>query len=92
MILTNLISNIHWIPVIVMTFFSFALGSVWHQKFLFGKTWTEENKPTLDKKNEYSAHYWRNGCDALSGVGRAQCFGLQSGLAKRPPHRVTGKE
>jgi hypothetical protein len=48
--LHSLISNIHWIPVIVMTIVSFALGAAWHQKFLFGKTWTIENKPTLDKK------------------------------------------
>ncbi len=36
---TSLISNIHWIPVILMTFVSFALGALWHQEFLFGKTW-----------------------------------------------------
>lgn len=48
--LSSLISNIHWIPVIVMTIFSFALGAAWHQKFLFGKVWTSENKPTLDRK------------------------------------------
>jgi hypothetical protein len=48
--LSNLISNIHWIPVVVMTIVSFALGAAWHQKFLFGKTWTEENKPTLEQK------------------------------------------
>lgn len=48
--LASLIPNIHWIPVIVMTIVSFVLGAAWHQKFLFGKTWTDENKPTLDKK------------------------------------------
>jgi hypothetical protein len=48
--LSNLFANIHWIPVIVTTILSFALGAVWHQKFLFGKTWTEENKPTLENK------------------------------------------
>lgn len=48
--LATLIPSIHWIPVIVMTIVSFALGAAWHQKFLFGKTWTAENKPTLDKK------------------------------------------
>ena len=48
--LSALISNIHWIPVVVMTIVSFALGAVWHQKFMFGKTWTAENKPTLDRK------------------------------------------
>jgi hypothetical protein len=50
MSLPNLLSNIHWIPVLVMTIVSFALGAAWHQKFLFGKTWTEENKSTLEKK------------------------------------------
>ncbi|HCY41495.1 MAG TPA: hypothetical protein DHV48_09095 [Prolixibacteraceae bacterium] len=48
--LATLMPNIHWIPVIVMTIVSFALGAAWHQKFLFGKTWTNENKPTLDRK------------------------------------------
>ncbi|MBA4410695.1 MAG: hypothetical protein C0397_14885 [Odoribacter sp.] len=48
--LSSLISNIHWIPVIVMTVFSFALGAAWHQKFLFGKTWKQENHSTLDQK------------------------------------------
>jgi hypothetical protein len=48
--LATLISDIHWIPVIVMTIVSFTLGAVWHQKFLFGKTLTDENKSTLDKK------------------------------------------
>jgi hypothetical protein len=46
----SLILNIHWIPVAVMTIVSFALGAAWHQKFLFGKTWSVENKPTLKKK------------------------------------------
>jgi len=45
MILLNFISNIHWIPVIIMTIFSFVLGAVWHKPFLFGKTWTKENNP-----------------------------------------------
>lgn len=48
--LSNLISNIQWIPVLVMTIVSFALGAAWHQKFLFGKVWTMENKMNLDKK------------------------------------------
>jgi len=48
--LSNLISSIHWIPVVIMTIVSFALGAMWHQKFLFGKTWATENKPNLDRK------------------------------------------
>ena len=46
---STLIPNIQWIPVFVMTIASFAIGTAWHQKFLFGKTWTAENKPTLNK-------------------------------------------
>jgi hypothetical protein len=45
MYFTNLIANIHWLPVVVMTILSFVLGFAWHQPFLFGKTWTKENNP-----------------------------------------------
>ncbi len=41
--LSSLISNIHWIPVIVLTIVSFIIGFAWHQPFLFGKTWKGEN-------------------------------------------------
>ena len=47
---TSLIPNIHWIPVIIMTILSFPIGFAWHQKFLLGETWKEENKLTLGKK------------------------------------------
>lgn len=43
--LLSLISNIHWIPVIVLTIFSFALGAFWHSSLIFGKTWKKENNP-----------------------------------------------
>ncbi len=43
--LLHFVSNIHWIPVIVMTIFSFALGAFWHRPFLFGKIWARENNP-----------------------------------------------
>ena len=43
--LNSLITNIHWMPVIVMTVFSFVVGLLWHSKFLFGKPWKEENYP-----------------------------------------------
>jgi NADH:ubiquinone oxidoreductase subunit 5 (subunit L)/multisubunit Na+/H+ antiporter MnhA subunit len=43
MIYQDLFSRIHWLPVIVMTLFSFVLGMLWHQPFLFGKTWAKEN-------------------------------------------------
>ena len=39
----SLMSNIHWVPVIVMTVLSFVLGFAWHQPFIFGKTWKAEN-------------------------------------------------
>ena len=43
--LHSFISNIHWIPVVVMTILSFVLGFAWHQPFLFGKTWKQKNNP-----------------------------------------------
>jgi hypothetical protein len=43
MSLSNLISNIHWIPVLVMLIFSFALGAFWHSSVLFGNAWKKEN-------------------------------------------------
>lgn len=49
----SFVLNIHWIPVMVMTVLSFLLGFAWHQKFLFGKTWTRENKANLARKASY---------------------------------------
>ncbi len=43
--LNILINNIHWIPVIVLTLFSFVIGFAWHQPFMFGKIWKKENYP-----------------------------------------------
>jgi hypothetical protein len=43
--ISNLISNVHWIPVIVLTVFSFLIGFVWHRPLLFGKAWKRENNP-----------------------------------------------
>ena len=40
---SSLISNIQWIPVIVLTIVSFLIGFAWHQPFLFGKIWKLEN-------------------------------------------------
>ena len=45
MLLSGLISNIHWVPVVIMVIVSFALGALWHQPFLFGKIWEKENNP-----------------------------------------------
>ncbi len=44
--ISNLISNIHWFPVTVLTIASFIIGFLWHQPFLFGKTWKHENNPS----------------------------------------------
>lgn len=41
----NLISNVHWFPVLILTIASFVIGVLWHQPFLFGKTWKHENNP-----------------------------------------------
>jgi hypothetical protein len=45
MILRICLANVHWLPVIVTTVLSFALGAFWHTPFMFGKTWTRENYP-----------------------------------------------
>lgn len=50
-ILINLFNNIHWLPVIVLTLFSFLLGALWHSPLLFGKFWKEKNNYTVDKKD-----------------------------------------
>jgi len=49
--ISHLISNIHWLPVVAMTIFSFALGSFWHSPLLFGKTWKKENNYPTSKKD-----------------------------------------
>jgi hypothetical protein len=41
----DLISDINWLAVMVLTIFSFVIGTLWHQPFLFGKTWKQENYP-----------------------------------------------
>lgn len=41
----ELISNIHWIAVAVLTLLSFVIGFIWHRPFLFGKSWKKENNP-----------------------------------------------
>lgn len=48
--LSDFIANIHWIPVVVMTIFSFVIGFAWHQPFLFGDAWKAENNYTSNKK------------------------------------------
>lgn len=41
--LMTLFLNIRWLPVILMTLFSFILGMLRHRPFLFGKIWKKEN-------------------------------------------------
>lgn len=43
--LSVLIGNINWLAVFVLTIASFGIGMTWHQNFLFGKAWKEENYP-----------------------------------------------
>lgn len=45
-----LVTNIHWLPVVVLTVLSFALGAAWHQPFLFGKTWNKEINPSQEER------------------------------------------
>lgn len=49
--ITNLLSNIHWLPVIILTIASFVIGFLWHQPFMFGKIWEKENKFDKTKIN-----------------------------------------
>lgn len=49
MFLSGFISNIHWIPVLVVSILSFIVGFVWHSPALFGKAWTAENYADKDK-------------------------------------------
>lgn len=50
MFIVDLISVIHWLPVLVMTVFSFALGAFWHSPVLFGKPWKKENNYNTPKE------------------------------------------
>ena len=49
MLVTDLFSAIHWLPVVVMTLVSFALGAFWHSPVLFGKLWEKENNYNIPK-------------------------------------------
>lgn len=42
---SDLISNINWLSVIVLTVVSFVIGFAWHQPFMFGKIWKQANNP-----------------------------------------------
>ena len=44
------IENINWLAVIVLTVLSFVIGFLWHQPFMFGNTWKNENRYDMEKK------------------------------------------
>jgi hypothetical protein len=78
MSLCGFISNIHWLPVIVMTLFSFMLGALWHQPFLFGKTWLAENKLT-DPKSQLNIPLIFGGTAVLHFLALAALSAVVSG-------------
>lgn len=53
--LNELISNIDWLPVIFLVIASFIIGFLWHQPFLFGKTWKKENNYSDEIKAKINA-------------------------------------
>jgi hypothetical protein len=46
--------EINWLSVVVVTIISFILGSLWHNKKLFGKAWNEDAKPVFDASKKSS--------------------------------------
>lgn len=44
-----LLNSIHWLPVIVLTVFSFLLGNLWHSPLMFGKIWKADNHYDVPK-------------------------------------------
>lgn len=84
----SLMANIHWLPVIVMTVLSFAVGFAWHQPFLFGNAWKQESR--YDDKKKINAPLIFGGTAvmhllALSGLnavtaGTGAWNGLHMGL------------
>ena len=46
--ISNHLSGINWIAVIVVTLLSFVMGALWHSPKLFGKAWAEDAKPEID--------------------------------------------
>jgi hypothetical protein len=86
--LSDLISNIHWLPVTALTIFSFLLGALWHRPFLFGKAWKIENNPN-DIQKKINAPLTFGGTAvmhfiAISGIGaivsgKGATFGFECG-------------
>ncbi|MGE5447685.1 MAG: DUF1761 domain-containing protein [Bacteroidales bacterium] len=66
-------------PVIIMTLFSFMLGALWHQPFLFGKTWLAENKLS-DPKSQLNIPLIFGGTAVLHFLALAALSAVVSGL------------
>ena len=47
---SDFLSAVHWLPVIIMTVVSFALGAFWHSPVMFGKLWKKENNYNTPKE------------------------------------------
>ena len=51
----QLLSEVNWLSVVVVTIISFPLGMLWHSQKVFGKAWTEDGKPKFTgwRKSNY---------------------------------------
>jgi hypothetical protein len=87
---SGLIENIHWIPVIIATAFSFVIGALWHSPFLFGKIWKKEINPSnIEIKYNMPLLFGGTGIMhflAISGIsavasGHGALYGAAVGLA-----------
>jgi Protein of unknown function (DUF1761) len=65
------IKHIHWLTVGVLTILSFAFGMLWHQNYLFGKIWKEENKATFVDKSKINFPLIFGGTALLHFIGLA---------------------
>lgn len=79
MCITSLIANIHWLPVLIMTIFSFALGAAWHQPLLFGKHWTKENYPENNARKKVNAPLVFGGTAVMHFVALAALSSVVAG-------------
>jgi len=87
--LLNVIHEINWLSVIVVTILSFAIGSFWHSPILFGRVWMEEVKYDMDKKVSFLLIFGLTaflhfiaiaGMDAVIGRDAGMLSGLFIGL------------
>jgi hypothetical protein len=46
MIMANSFQNLNWLAIIVATISTFAIGSLWYSKLMFGKRWMKESGVT----------------------------------------------